>query len=82
MPWCLHRNSCRHRRYNVIADLQVSGIRTSLIVSRHLDSWTLGTTAAIDDGAHRVVLAMHTVHLLRKLVFHPSRTIRCHRLDE
>ncbi len=61
--------------YNVVADLKGSEHPEQIvIVSGHLDSWDLGT-GAIDDGAG-VVMAMHTVQVLRELNLHPKRSIR------
>ncbi|HAT30893.1 MAG TPA: peptidase M28 [Janthinobacterium sp.] len=61
--------------FNVIADLPGSDKADEVVVvSGHLDSWDLAT-GANDDGAG-VSGAMGVLETLKKLDFHPRRTIR------
>ena len=61
--------------YNVIADWPGTDKADEVVVvSGHLDSWDLAT-GAHDDGAG-VVAAMGVLETLKKLDYHPHRTIR------
>ncbi|MGK5031542.1 M20/M25/M40 family metallo-hydrolase [Janthinobacterium sp. MDT1-19] len=61
--------------YNVIADWPGTDKADEVVVvSGHLDSWDLAT-GAHDDGAG-VVAAMGVLETLKKLDYHPRRTIR------
>ena len=61
--------------YNVIADWPGTDKADEIVlVSGHLDSWDLAT-GANDDGSG-VVTAMAVIDTLRKLDYHPHRTIR------
>jgi len=60
---------------NVIADIKGSEHPEQvIIVSGHLDSWDLGTSA-IDDGAG-IAVSMEVANLIQKLHLKPKRTIR------
>ena len=60
---------------NVIADIKGSEHPEQVfIVSGHLDSWDLGTSA-IDDGAG-IAVSMEVANLIQKLHLKPKRTIR------
>jgi hypothetical protein len=61
--------------YNVIADWPGTDKADEIVlVSGHLDSWDLATGA--NDDASGVVSAMGVIDTLRKLDYHPRRTIR------
>jgi hypothetical protein len=61
--------------YNVIADWPGTDKADEVVlVSGHLDSWDLATGA--NDDATGVTSAMGVIDTLRKLDFHPRRTIR------
>src|SRR5437763_8886804 len=61
--------------FNVIADWPGTDKADEVVlVSGHLDSWDLATGA--NDDASGVVSAMGVIDTLRKLDYHPRRTIR------
>ena len=61
--------------FNVIADWPGTDKADEIVVvSGHLDSWDLAT-GANDDGAG-IISAMGVIETLKKLDFHPRRTIR------
>jgi hypothetical protein len=61
--------------FNVIADWPGTDKADEVVVvSGHLDSWDLATGA--NDDASGVVSAMGVIDTLKKLDFHPRRTIR------
>ena len=61
--------------FNVIADWPGTDKADEIVlVSGHLDSWDLATGA--NDDASGVVSAMGVIDTLRKLDYHPHRTIR------
>jgi carboxypeptidase Q len=61
--------------HNVIADWPGTDKADEIVlVSGHLDSWDLATGA--NDDATGVVSAMGVIEALRKLDYHPHRTIR------
>ena len=62
--------------YNVIGEIRGSEKPNEVIlVGGHLDSWDVGQ-GAHDDGAG-CVQSMEVLHLLKKMDYHPKRTIRC-----
>lgn len=62
--------------FNVIGEIRGSEKPNEVIlVGGHLDSWDVGQ-GAHDDGAG-VVQSMEVLYLLKKMGYHPKRTIRC-----
>lgn len=62
--------------YNVIGEIRGSNYPNEIILAGgHLDSWDVGE-GAHDDGAG-CVQSMEVLRILKKLDYHPQKTIRC-----